>query len=60
MDKPDLNKPVYKLMPELASHIRQNRCPCCRNPIGEFRDKASEHEYSVSGMCQNCQDAIYG
>lgn len=25
-----------------------------------FRDKASEQEYSISGICQSCQDSFFG
>ena len=28
-------------------------------PIGEFRDRLSEKEYTISGMCQSCQDSTF-
>lgn len=35
-------------------------CPGCRQPIGKFRDKLSRREYEISGLCQKCQDGVFG
>lgn len=38
-------------------------CPYCGEPIDpneDFRDAASVREYMVSGICQGCQDRIFG
>ena len=37
-------------------------CMTCNNErIDEnFRDELSEKEYSISGMCQECQDNVFG
>ena len=32
----------------------------CGKPAGEFRDAASKKEYTMSGMCQTCQDNFFG
>lgn len=47
--------------------IRSNRCipapiGCGReiNPETEFRDEISRREYTISGMCQKCQDKVFG
>lgn len=32
----------------------------CGGPATEFRDQKSEKEYRISGLCQKCQDAIFG
>lgn len=32
----------------------------CGKPIGEFRDELSRKEYTISGMCQSCQDELFG
>lgn len=36
-------------------------CPICSKPIVErdFRDQLSKQEYSISGMCQGCQDMMF-
>ncbi len=32
----------------------------CGGPAVEFRDNLSRKEYTISGLCQNCQDNIFG
>ncbi len=32
----------------------------CGGPATEFRDDISRKEYTISGLCQKCQDAFYG
>lgn len=32
----------------------------CGFPITGFKDAASYREYKISGLCQNCQDKIFG
>lgn len=39
---------------------------CIRAPIGcggpavKFKDELSKREYTISGLCQACQDTIFG
>ena len=35
-------------------------CPMCGKEITGFRDELSKKEFSISGMCQACQDQIFG
>lgn len=35
-------------------------CATCKNPNLDFRNQISEKEYTISGMCQSCQDVIFG
>ena len=35
-------------------------CVECRKPAEQFRDDASQREYTMSGLCQRCQDRIFG
>jgi len=43
------------------SAIASRSCKICQQNIIAFRDSMSEFEYSVSGICQTCQDKyIYG
>lgn len=43
-----------------------NSDKCIRPPMGcgkhitEFRDEVSRKEYAISGLCQECQDKIFG
>lgn len=45
-------------------HIKANCCippPLgCGKPATHFKDELSRKEFSISGLCQDCQDAIYG
>jgi len=51
-------------MGKRSSSLKQNRCvpePIgCGKLIGEFKDELSEREYSISGLCQKCQDKFFG
>jgi hypothetical protein len=41
--------------------IRQGLCMTCdRTTKATFRDEASRNEYRISGMCQSCQDKVFG
>lgn len=32
----------------------------CGGPATEFKDEISRREYRISGLCQKCQDKIFG
>lgn len=40
--------------------VEKNLCPICRSPVGKFKDKLSEKEFKISGMCQKCQNKVFG
>tara|TARA_R100000008_G_scaffold40816_2_gene23459 strand:- start:2515 stop:2727 length:213 start_codon:yes stop_codon:yes gene_type:complete len=40
--------------------IEAATCTTCTGTATTFRDELSRKEFSISGMCQACQDAIYG
>lgn len=52
---------VSKLMaaPRSTAFTAQS-CVMCGNEATEFRDELSKKEYSLSGMCQVCQDKFFG
>lgn len=35
-------------------------CVMCRGDASSFRDALSQREYCISGMCQKCQDRVFG
>ena len=39
---------------------KQKICTTCRKPVTGFRDALSERENRISGMCQACQDSVFG
>ena len=57
---PDLSKPVFSAFPEQADRVIRSQCVTCAKPIGEFKDAISKQEYSISGMCQECQNSVFG
>jgi hypothetical protein len=48
------------LGPDAVKALDAGNCPCCKKSIGPFRNSLSQKEYGISGMCQNCQDSVFG
>lgn len=44
----------------LTNAINSNTCGVCHSLITSFRDELSEREYQISGLCQLCQDKVFG
>jgi hypothetical protein len=42
------------------STIEADLCVFCQKPATDFRDALSIKEYTISGMCQSCQDDTFG
>lgn len=40
--------------------IEKHECVSCDAANVEFRDTTSFREYSISGLCQKCQDTVFG
>lgn len=40
----------------------KNICVMCKAPCGpaDFKDDLSRAEYKISGICQKCQDELFG
>jgi hypothetical protein len=57
-----MNKEIMKALgyDEQMGLIEQGLCPSCQQPIGEFRDVLSKREFNISGLCQGCQDKVFG
>lgn len=59
-----MNKEIMKAVGfgEEVKAVEQGKCPFCKrsvNPEG-FRDELSRKEYRISGLCQACQDRVFG
>lgn len=41
--------------------VENRQCPMCeaRININDFKDELSLKEFTISGMCQKCQDKIF-
>lgn len=61
LKKPDTNKLGFNVFPNARELIRKGKCPMCKGTIKEedFKDNSSKKEYSISGMCQVCQDKTF-
>lgn len=46
---------------EEMKSIENRQCPCCKEKIdiNDFRDELSIKEFTISGLCQSCQDDIF-
>lgn len=55
-------RPVDILFPEQYAAKQMRLCPFCGVGInvGDFRDPLSLREYEISGLCQPCQDEVFG
>lgn len=42
--------------------VEDGRCPFCKKAISNdsFRNERSLKEYRISGLCQFCQDEVFG
>lgn len=40
--------------------IENDVCVFCKGPADTFKDDLSKREFSISGICQNCQDEVFG
>ena len=43
-----------------TTSIVDNVCVVCGGPASQFKDALSRKEYTISGMCQSCQDDTFG
>jgi len=39
--------------------FKEGFCNTCSQPVGKFRDDLSMREFTISGMCQACQDSVF-
>lgn len=40
--------------------IAGQSCVSCGGRADKFRDALSEKEFGISGLCQKCQDSVFG
>ena len=40
--------------------IRKDICVACGGVATKFNDEISQKEYTISGLCQECQDGVFG
>ena len=49
------------LGPEVSA-VEAGLCPFCQKEVKaeDFRDELSRREFKISGICQKCQDDVFG
>ncbi len=40
--------------------IKSDTCVSCNHEAKEFKDALSRKEFTISGLCQKCQDSVFG
>jgi len=59
-DQEQVMNMIEMIFPGTKESIAKGECPLCKTKIGKFRNEISEKEYKISGMCQKCQDDVFG
>lgn len=58
-----MNKDLMKALgfAEEVKNFESGNCPMCKTKIdmSNFKDALSVKEYSISGLCQVCQDKFF-
>jgi C4-type Zn-finger protein len=59
-----MNKKIMKQagLGEQVKLVEQKKCPFCKKEVNQsdFRNEISRRVYLISGLCQKCQDMIFG
>ena len=40
--------------------LENGYCVICKGAANEFHDELSRKEFGISGLCQKCQDKVFG
>ena len=57
------SQPIEELLNHMfkrTAKIESSKCVTCESENLTFRDELSEKEYTISGMCQTCQEDFFG
>ena len=57
---PEMIGAIEAMFPGTLDAMAATKCPCCKSVITDFHDELSYKEYLISGMCQKCQDSVFG
>ena len=65
MEASKKSAPIDKLLTNLTGKDRTKtiagaKCMTCPGQAVKFRNDISRKEYTISGMCQDCQDDTFG
>jgi len=57
---PKLQKFIDKLSEDMFGITEENHCISCKKKIIGFKNTLSAKEFKISGLCQQCQDSVFG
>jgi hypothetical protein len=60
---PAINSFLDSLLPQGRDRVKlihNDQCVTCLGDAKEFTNELSKREYTISGMCQTCQDKVFG
>tara|TARA_R110002050_G_scaffold27377_1_gene71325 strand:- start:230 stop:439 length:210 start_codon:yes stop_codon:yes gene_type:complete len=60
---PAINSFLDSLLPQGRDRVKliqKDLCVTCLGHAKEFTNELSKREYAISGMCQTCQDKVFG
>lgn len=59
---PEIKKFIEALFPGTTSKIENKICPMCNLKVNEedFKEEINKREFTISGLCQDCQNQIFG
>lgn len=60
MKSPEMQRFCDELAKSMGWDGNEKNCRTCNSPVGDFKDELSIKEFMISGMCQNCQDEMFG
>lgn len=52
-------RPVDHLFDGRVEAIQMRRCIRCKESVGAIEDALAAREWSITGLCPKCQDAIW-
>jgi len=55
---PEMGNALERLFGRTTA-IESDTCAFCQLPATVFKDELSKKEYSISGLCQICQDVTF-
>ena len=57
-----MSKSFAKTFPKEVENRKNGECATCSKVVkmSDFKDDLSKTEFSISGMCQDCQDSVFG
>jgi len=56
---PQMEAYLNTIVPHRELYMSHQRCVSCGCHAGWFKDDLSAKEYTISGLCQQCQDDIF-